>query len=45
MTNRKNKRPYNLPMHRLRQRYEGVWYVRKRDMAEWALEREGTAVT
>ena len=23
------------------QRYEGVWYARKRDIAEWALEREG----
>jgi peptidoglycan/xylan/chitin deacetylase (PgdA/CDA1 family) len=23
------------------QRHEGVWYARKRDIAEWALEREG----
>jgi len=26
-------------------RYEGVWYARKRDMAEWVLEREGKAAT
>jgi len=25
------------------QRHEGVWYARKRDIAEWALEREGKA--
>lgn len=26
-------------------RHEGVWYARKRDIAEWALEREGKAAT
>jgi hypothetical protein len=27
------------------ERHDGIWYARKRDIAAWALEREGKAAT